>query len=80
MHLLAVVGDGEVATINRSLLFAVDPVPTLTLNDNLVYIVFGRVQLTVHLVTAGNRDIMLAAVATHDKGYVLFHKGRLFFQ
>ena len=70
---LPIVFKGEVVAVHRASLVSVHPEPTLTLNDDFVYIIFGVVQLTIHLVSTGNRDIMLATETTHNKCYILFH-------
>ena len=70
---LPIVFKGEVVAVHRASLVSVHPKPTLTLNDDFVYIIFSVVQLTVHLVSTGNRDIMLATETTHNKCYILFH-------
>ena len=73
MYSLSLVGHGELTTVHGTVRLSVEPIPAHSLDDNLVYIVFGVVQLTVHLVAAGDADVVLTAVATHDKCYVLFH-------
>ena len=72
-YLPAVVGDGEVATVHGQVFAVALPVPAFAVDDYLVYVVFGVVELAVHLVAAGDADGMLAAVTAHDKCYVLLH-------
>ena len=69
----AVVGHGEIAAVEGTAFTILLPVPSFAVDDDLVDVVFGVVELAVHLVTAGDADIVLAAVAAHDKCYVLLH-------
>lgn len=77
VHLLSVVGDREVAAVHGPVLAVVLPVPPCAVDNNLVNIVFAVVELTIHLAAAGDADIMLATVATHDKSYILFHLSKI---
>ena len=77
VYLLAVVRHSEVATVHRAVLAVVVPVPALAINDNFVNIVFGMVQLAIHLITTGDADVVLATVTAHDKCYILFHRFKI---
>ena len=78
--LATVVSDGEVATVHRQMLAILLPVPPFSVDDNLVDVVFGVVKLAIHLVSAGDADVVLAAETAHDKCYILLHAIRVFFR
>ena len=70
---LTLVGHREIATIHRSVLLSVQPVPTTTVDNNLIDIVLRMVQLAIHLVSTGDADIVFTTETTHDKSYILLH-------
>jgi hypothetical protein len=88
MYLLTIVLNAEIVKINGDALFPLasqerglggEAIPPISVHDNLIYIIFIMVELTIHLVSAGDTDVVLTAEATHNKCYILlFHDINVF--